>query len=299
MDAKPNFIKIWIMAIRPKTLWAAVVPVLVGFAMACEAGFIKPLLFITILLNAIAIQITTNLANDLFDFLKGADNALRTGPARVTQLGYVKTGQMIIALGISLLVSILLGIYLVITGGTPILIIGILSLIFAVLYTGGPFPLGYLGLGDLFVFVFFGPVALWGTYFLMVQDISNAVFISLMLIGCSIGFLSAAILIVNNLRDIKEDELAGKKTLAVRFGALFSKIEYLIMIGLGSVLPLANYMYTHKHKWSMSAALIFIPGLLLIRKVFNNTGAELNSVLASTAQLLLLFGFLFSLGWLI
>lgn len=288
--------QVWVLAARPKTLWAGIIPVIVGAVMAFEAGEFHLISFLATLACAVLIQVGTNFANDLLDFQKGADNEARKGPMRVTQARLVTMHQMKIATITVLALAFLVGIYLVWRAGWPILIIGLLSILFAVLYTGGPFPLGYTGLGDIFVLIFFGPVAVGGTYYIFAGHINRAV----LLAGCALGMIATAILVVNNLRDMETDRRSGKNTLAVRFGGRFAKAEYLAMICGATLLPIIIYFTEGSHGWAILAALYIFPAIPVIRKVFTDAdGHVLNDALAGTARLMAVFGFLFSLGWLL
>ncbi|MFQ5453004.1 MAG: 1,4-dihydroxy-2-naphthoate polyprenyltransferase [Candidatus Zixiibacteriota bacterium] len=247
------------------------------------------------LLGAIMIQIGTNFANDYFDYQKGADQKDRLGPTRVTQAGLVNPSTMKSATIFIFTIAILAGTYLVWRGGLPILLIGLLSIIFGILYTAGPFPLGYIGLGDVFVLIFFGPVAVGGTYYVQTLEINIPVILS----GLAPGLFSVAILTVNNLRDINSDSEVGKKTLAVRFGTSFSKLEYLLSIVLACFIPLLLYINYQKHLYSVITLVVLIIAVPSIKKLFTTEGRELNNVLASTGKLLLLYSLLFSIGWLL
>ena len=216
--------KIWLLASRPKTLWASISPVVIGTAMAYADGKFHWLSAVVALTAAVLIQIGTNIANDYFDYKRGVDAGERLGPLRVTQAGLVKPETVKAAFIIVFSLAFLLGFYLIWRGGYPILIIGLLSVLFGILYTGGPFPLGYTGLADLFVLIFFGPIAVGGTYYVQALAIKPTIIIA----GFSPGLLATAILTINNLRDIKTDRRAGKKTLAVRFEANFAKIEHVL-----------------------------------------------------------------------
>ena len=200
-------VQIWIMAARPKTLWAAVAPVAMGIAMAADAGGMHIPAALAALFGAVMIQIGTNLANDYFDYRKGTDQPGRLGPTRVTQAGLVTPHAMRIAITVTFSLAVVAGAYLVWRGGWPIVAVGLLSILFGFLYTAGPYPLGYNGLGDIFVLIFFGPVAVGGTYYVQTLDINTAVLIA----GLAPGLFSVAILTVNNLRDIGTDAEAGKK----------------------------------------------------------------------------------------
>ncbi len=290
-------IKIWFEASRPKTLWAAVAPVLIGSAMAYSDGKIHLLSACVALLGAMLIQIGTNFANDYFDFKKGVDTKDRLGPVRATGAGLVKPLNMRNAFILVFFMAFLVGIYLIDRAGWPIFVIGILSIIFGILYTGGPYPLGYNGLGDIFVLIFFGPVAVGGTYYVQALDITWPV----VLAGLSPGLISTALLTVNNLRDIHTDRRAGKRTLAVRFGVLFTRMEYLIAILVAScIVPLILlYMEPH-HPYILAGLFVFLFALPSIKAVFlNEINAELNIVLGRTGKILLLYSIIFSLGWIL
>jgi len=288
--------QVWLLAARPKTLWAGIIPVIVGTIMAFEAGKYHLISFFATLACAVLIQVGTNFANDLLDFQKGADNEAREGPMRVTQARLVTPHQMKVATITILALAFLVGIYLVWRAGWPILLIGLLSILFAVLYTGGPHPLAYMGLGDIFVLIFFGPVAVGGTYYIFAGHINRAV----LLAGFALGMIATAILVVNNLRDVETDRRSGKKTLAVRFGGRFAKAEYLAMLSGATLLPIIIYLTEGRHGWAILAALYIFPAIPVIKKVFRSAnGRVLNDALAGTARLMAVFGFLFSLGWLL
>jgi 1,4-dihydroxy-2-naphthoate octaprenyltransferase len=203
----------WMLAIRVPTLSAAVVPVLVGSAIAARDNRFSSLIFIVVMCAALLIQIGTNLTNDLFDFQKGADTGTRLGPVRVVQAGLLSQREVAAGSALSFGLAILLGLYLAAVGGWPIVAIGLAAVASGIAYTGGPWPLGYHGLGDVFVFVFFGVVAVVGTFYLQSGNVTGAALIA----SLPVAMLVTAILVVNNLRDIDTDRLAGKRTLAVRF----------------------------------------------------------------------------------
>ena len=287
-------LRAWVMAARPPTLPAAVVPVLVGTAAVFGLGF-RALPFVAALLASALIQIGTNFANDYFDFHKGADTAERLGPIRVTQSGLIAPdtvrNAMILVFGLAALV----GLYLVFVGGWPILAIGLLSIAAGVLYTGGPFPLAYNGLGDVFVFLFFGLVAVCGTAYLHVGGVpAVAAFAAL-----PVALIVTAIIVVNNLRDIDTDRQARKHTLAVLLGRRATRVEYLLLVTvaylllpLGPLLGLTNW-------WSLLPLLTLPLAIRLIRTVFQVEGRPLNRALAGTGRLHLLFGVLFAIGLLL
>ena len=248
------------------------------------------------LLGALLIQIGTNLSHDYFDYDKGADTEERLGPARATQAGWIRPE---IILRSSLLVfaaAVIIGIFLVLRGGWPIVLIGIASVICGILYTGGPYPLAYLGLGEIFVVIFFGPVATLGTYYVQALEFSKEVFIA----GLAPGLLSTALIAVNNLRDIPTDIKARKRTLAVRFGYRFARIEYTLCILGGLFIPLLLVFMLENHWFSLIASFALIPAFFPIRDVVSGISGEmLNETLAKTGKVLLIFSILFSAGWLI
>ncbi|NKB24277.1 MAG: 1,4-dihydroxy-2-naphthoate polyprenyltransferase [Kiritimatiellae bacterium] len=285
---------IWIIACRPKTLWAAFSPVLIGTAIAYSDGFVHLLSASVALLFAVFIQIGTNFCNDVADFKKGADTKERKGPLRATQAGLVSPQTMIWATSLAFGIAFLFCLYLIYRAGWPIAIIGIFSILFGILYTAGPFPLGYHGLGDLFVLVFFGPVAVVTTYYVQALEINWIVILA----GFPPGFLSVAILVVNNLRDREEDAKVGKKTWAVRFGKTFARLEYVTCIGGAVIIPVFLVFRLSERMYALTTILILILALPAIRKMFNATsGTVLNPLLGYTAKLLLLYSVLFAMGW--
>ncbi len=288
-------LKIWLMASRPKTLAAAIAPVIIGSAMAFQSGGFHIRAALAALFGAVMIQIGTNFANDYFDYKSGADDNDRLGPTRATQAGLVAPSTMKTATAVAFGLAFAAGIYLVWRGGWPIVAIGLFSIAFGVLYTAGPFPLAYTGLADPFVLLFFGPVAVGGTYYVQTLQINPTV----ILIGLAPGLFSVAILTVNNLRDIKSDRLAGRKTLPVRFGVRFARYEYLLSILIAALLPTIICTITRRQFYSALALLILLPAIGSIRKVFTVDGVVLNDVLAATGRLLLLFSLIFSIGWII
>ena len=291
-------IGIWILAARPKTLWAAVAPVLIGTAMAY--GGLLPLDWLSVVstfAGALLIQIGTNFANDYFDFVKGTDTAHRIGPTRATQAGLVSPAVMRRAFQIAFGLALVPGAYIIWRGGWPFVVIGVLSIISGILYTGGPYPLGYLGLGDCFVLVFFGPVAVGGTYYLHALEVTPAALIA----GVASGLFSVAILAVNNMRDMDEDRRAGKKTLAVRFGRTFARVEYVTCIIAGAfIIPLYFYASTEDRLFALVPMIVIPASIPAIKTVLVTAdGPTLNGVLAKTGKMLLLFSIVFSLGWIL
>jgi 1,4-dihydroxy-2-naphthoate octaprenyltransferase len=287
--------KVWWLASRPKTLPAALAPVLIGTAMAVGSGKGHLLSAILAACGALLIQIGTNFANDYFDFVQGADDHTRTGPTRATQAGWVKPSAMRTAFVLTFALAALIGAYLVYRGGWPIVLIGALSILLGIMYTGGPFPLGYYGLGDIAVFIFFGLVAVGGTYYVQALEWPAMVWVS----GIAPGCFSTAILDINNYRDIHSDRKAGKRTLVVRFGPGFAKTEFALCIVLGSLTPLVLIAFFDAPALSALSALTLVAAIPTLRKVFTlEPGPVYNTILAETGKLLLLYSILFSVGWL-
>ncbi len=285
-------LQIWLLAARPKTLPAAAAPVVVGTAVAIGEAVFQWGPALAALLGALLIQIGTNFANDVFDYKKGADTTERLGPTRVTQAGLLPPETVMVGMWLTFGLAVLIGGYLVWVGGWPIILIGILSILAGIAYTGGPFPLGYNGLGDLFVFIFFGVVAVCGTYYVQAGTVSPAAIWA----SLPVGFLATAILVVNNLRDIDTDRLAGKKTLAVRFGRRGAQIEYLLLVGLSYLIPLLMGL-TGVASWWVIITFLSLPlVILLARMIFTQKGRPLNAALAGTARLELVYSFLLSVG---
>ena len=245
------------------------------------------------LVCAVLIQVATNFANDLLDFEKGADTEARLGPKRITQAGLASPAAMRRGIVTVLALTFLCGLYLVWRGGWPILVVGLVSVAAGLLYTGGPRPLGYMGLGDVLVFVFFGPVAVAGTYYVQALTVNPTVVVA----GLGPGLISVAMLAVNNLRDTDEDHRAGKKTLAVRFGRGFARAEYIAAVVAACVLPLALHLASGRHPWSIAGCFTVVAALPAFRRLLTCEGASLNPVLARTGGLLLIYSALFSVGW--
>ncbi len=284
---------VWILASRPKTLWAAIAPVIIGTALAYSEGKAYPLAALAALMGAILIQVGTNFANDYFDFAKGTDTVERLGPTRVTQAGLVSPRSIKRAIVASFGLALLAGIFLVWRGGYPVMIIGLLSILCGILYTAGPYPLGYHGLGELFVLLFFGPVAVGGTFYTQALAICPQV----VLLGFSPGLFSVAILIINNLRDIEQDCAARKRTLAVRFGAKFSRLEFLLCVVMAVMIPVAMTLAGHLPRLTL-VTLVTLPlaAPVVWPVLAGATGFALNDSLAATGKLLLAFSILLSIG---
>lgn len=289
-------LKNWLLAIRPKTLPAAAAPVLIGAAMAFGDGLHHFPTAVLCLLGALAIQIGTNLANDYYDFKKGTDTPQRVGPVRVTQAGLISPSRVKTAFIAAFAFSALICALLVQRGGWPIAAIGIAAILSGIFYTAGRYPLGYLGLGDVFVFVFFGPVAVGGTYYVQSFELNAAVILA----GIAPGLFSMAILTVNNLRDMESDARSGKRTLAVRFGRSFAQSEYLFCVLGGSLVPVVIYLVIQDHLPVLACVLTSLMAVPLIETVLTREdGESLNSALAATGKILLSYSVLFSLGWIL
>lgn len=283
----------WLMAIRPKTLPAALSPVLVGTALAVADGVFAPLPAVAAIIGALLIQIGTNLANDYFDYVKGTDVAGRKGPTRVAQSGLISLSYLRLGIAVTFALAALAGLYLVMVGGWPILVIGVASLISAFAYSGGPFPLGYHGLGDLFVFLFFGLAAVCGTYYIQALTLTPETVMA----AVPIGALTVAILVVNNLRDIETDRRTGKRTLAVMIGPHSTRLEYIILLVVAYAVPVMFWMVGWASVWVMLPWLTAPLALRLLQTLYRTTeGQPLNRALAGTANLDLAFSLLFALG---
>jgi 1,4-dihydroxy-2-naphthoate polyprenyltransferase len=280
----------WVLAARPATLTAAFVPVGVGTGAAMASGGARWLPALAALLGAFAIQIGTNFANDVFDAERGADTEERVGPTRAVQAGLLSgsavRGGMMAAFGF----ATLCGVYLVVVAGWPVVAIGVASIASGIAYTGGPYPLGYHGLGDVFVMFFFGFVAVTGTCFVQTGDVSAVAVAA----SVPVGSLATAILVVNNLRDRATDAKAGKRTLAVRLGRRGAEIEYAACLVLAYLVPVG--LSVRLGPWLLSPLASGPLAARLFARLRREEGASLNPVLVDTAKLLLVHGVLFALG---
>jgi 1,4-dihydroxy-2-naphthoate polyprenyltransferase len=288
----PSAVGSWILAARPKTLSAASVPVLVGSACAFALESFRWGPALAALGGALLLQIGANFANDVYDYEKGADTAERLGPTRAVQAGLITPAAMKRGMFVVFALSLLLGGYLTWVAGPIILGIGLVSIVSAIAYTGGPYPLGYNGLGDLFVFAFFGLVAVCGSVFVQTGNVPA------LALWCSlpVGALATAILVVNNLRDWEQDARVGKRTLAVRWGPRAVVYEYWLLLALAYAVPLFLATGSAHGRFVLLPLLTLPLGRKLMRAVASERGRELNARLAGTAKLLLLFGLLFALG---
>ncbi len=284
--------KLWFVASRPKTLPAAVAPVLAGSATAYREGVFDAAPAFVALIVALFIQVGTNFVNDYGDYKKGTDKKDRVGPQRFLASGIITPGQVKKAIFISFGIAFLFGLYLVRIGGLPALAVGIFSILAGIAYTAGPFPLAYNGLGDVFVMIFFGFVATAGTYYVQALSVSPLV----LWVAVPVGLLITNILVVNNYRDADEDKRSNKKTLAVIFGKAFARFQYVASIVLSYLVLIYLFL-----KYDFSYA-VFLPFLLLpfavklMREIFNKKGAALNETLGKTALFSAAFSLLLSIG---
>jgi 1,4-dihydroxy-2-naphthoate octaprenyltransferase len=279
---------VWLLAARPRTLTAAVAPVLVGSALAHRLGGFRAGPALAALLSSIFIQIGTNLANDYSDFKRGADTEARVGPRRVTQSGLVAPRTVKRAALLCFGVAALIGAFLASVAGWPILVIGLASIAAGWLYTGGPWPLGYHGLGDVFVFVFFGLVATTGTVYVQLLRVPREALLAAVPVGC----FATAILVVNNLRDRGTDAAAGKRTLAVKLGVAATRAQYLLI----AIIAFATIPLLPGRPLALLALPLLWPPL---RRVFQQEGAALNPALGETARLQLVAAALMAGGLLL
>jgi 1,4-dihydroxy-2-naphthoate polyprenyltransferase len=293
VPGEASAVRIWVMAARVRTLPAAIAPVLVGTSLALGSGRFDPFAFVAALLGAIFIQVGTNLSNDYSDARRGADTEDRLGPVRVTAGGLVPPRQVLIATYVTFGLAVLCGIYLVAVAGWGLIAVGAASILAGVLYTGGPRPYGYEGLGELFVFLFFGIVAVTGSYYVQVQHLPWQAF------ACAVpvGLLASAILVVNNVRDIDTDRRAGKRTLAVRLGRERTRTLYTAMLAVAFLTAPLPWAFDSMSAWLLLpwAALPLAVSLAQVVRT-RLDGPSLNGALARTGLLQLLFCLLFSAG---
>jgi 1,4-dihydroxy-2-naphthoate octaprenyltransferase len=291
VGATPSTLAAWFFAARPRTLVAGAVPVAVGSAVAAHDGRFAPLPALAALLGALLIQVGTNLTNDYYDFKRGADNADRLGPPRATQQGWLAPRAVLTGALTCFALAVLVGLYLVAVAGPVLVAVGLVSIAAGYAYTGGPFPLAYNGLGDLFVLVFFGFVAVCGTYYVQAQTVSPMALVA----AVPVGLLGVALLAVNNTRDAATDRAAGKRTLVVRFGAGFGKAEYLGAIAVSALVPVVMVV-GGASPWVLLPLASLPFAVAPTRLVLTQTGPVLNQALAGTAKLQMIFGLLFALG---
>ena len=289
----PNFLQRWWLAIRPKTLPAAIAPVILGWAIAYQSGSFHILAALASLMIALLIQIGTNLINDVVDLSRGADTEARTGPTRVTQSGMLTPQQVWAGVIVAFGVSVLLGLYLVLITGLPALILGIASLLAGIAYTAGPYPLAYNGLGGLFVLIFFGFGAVGGTVLVTADSLPAATWYG----ALAAGVLTVNILVINNIRDIETDQAAGRTNLAVRFGRQAAEWQYALNLVLAFAMPFLLICEGLASFWAL-LPMITLPRGIQIWQILRSgrSGRELNPQLGRTAQLLLGFCLLLAIG---
>ncbi len=282
----------WLLAARPKTLSAAVVPVIVGSALAArEPAAVTWWVFACALVGAVLIQIATNFINDALDFKKGADTHERLGPVRVTQAGLISAEKVMAAAWLCLLGAALCGIPLIVRGGWPMLVIGLASIAAAYAYTGGPYPLAYHGLGEIFVLIFFGFVAVGGTFYAHSLQLTPSALIA----GFAAGSLANVLLVINNLRDIDNDRKSNKRTLVVRFGERFARAE-IALYALAPFVAVAWIAWLRDQSWLLVTLVALPAALAVIGRVMRSRGAELNRCLALGGALQWAYGLLFVIG---
>lgn len=285
-------VRAWALAARPKTLTAAAAPVLVGAALAWQARGFAAGPAAAALLGALLLQIGSNFANDVYDYEKGADTDARLGPLRVTQAGLLSAREVRRGMWVVFGLALLVGVYLALVAGWPVVAIGLASIAAAIAYTGGPLAFGYRGLGDLFVLIFFGFVAVCGTAFVQMGEVPRAAWPA----GLMEGFLATAILVVNNVRDHETDRAAGKRTVPAVFGRAVGVAEYgILLVGAYTI---AWWMVWREYvsAWSLLVFLTFPIAVVLIVHLRKYRGPVLNQTLSRTAKLLFVFSILFSAG---
>lgn len=300
----------WLLATRPRTLPAAIAPVLVGSAAAYAADAFVPLAAGICLLFALLMQVTTNFANDYFDHVKGLDTAARVGPTRAVASGQIRPAVMLAATLVVTALALCVGLLLIRYGGWWLLAVGILSALCAIAYTGGPYPLGYNGLGDIFAFLFFGPVAVGGTYYVQAGRLGAVA----LLAGAGVGLLVANILVVNNYRDLEGDAAGGKRTLVVRFGRRFAWWQYVVSLVLAVCMPVLMWLFWDASAWVLLPLLVLLPGGKMATTLWRagrgefepafasagvavtSEGPVLNRLLGKTALLAVLYALLLSIG---
>ncbi len=283
----------WVHAARPRTLYAIAAPVMIGAALAYANGVFRWGPAVAALAGGLLIQIGTNIANDYYDFVKGADTADRLGAPRVTQSGLLPAAAVKRGMWVVFAAAVAVGVYLVGQGGWPVLVVGVAAIAAGLGYTAGPVPIGYVGLGDLFTFVFFGPVAVAGTYFVQAGTLTWGT----LLAGAGVGALATAILVVNNLRDIPTDRAAGKRTLAVRLGVQATRIEYVLLLLLGGAVPVVGLVMDTWPPTVLLALPAFAFGADAVRRVMTFTDPRtLNPALGGTARFVGVYGLTFAIG---
>lgn len=290
--SRPSTWYLWFLAARPKTLPASIAPIVVGTGVAIHEGGFHLLTAIMALLTALLLQIAANFANDALDFTRGADTPDRTGPTRIVSSGYVSVNAVLRATAITLILATLSGLYLVWRGGWPFLVLGIFAIICAFAYTGGPWPLAYLGLGEVFVFIFFGPIAVTGTAYLQTLDLTT------LAVAASVpsGLMAICILLVNNVRDLEQDRRAGKHTVAVRIGDKASRREYVLIQQFTLAIPFLFWTFGWLNAWALLTILSWPVFWQLWRQISERKGQALNATLGATGRASLIYSVLLALA---
>jgi 1,4-dihydroxy-2-naphthoate octaprenyltransferase len=291
-DVAAGSVRAWLLAARPATLTAAFAPVAVGTACAWRVDRFRWDAALAALVGAFLIQIATNFANDMYDFEKGADTEERLGPVRAAQAGLLTARELRRGIAVTFALALGVGVYLTWVAGPVVVAIGLSSMAAGLAYTGGPFPLAYNGLGDVFVMVFFGFVAVCGTTFVQALYVPGVAWVA----AIPIGALATAILAVNNVRDFEGDAKAGKRTLVVRFGRKAGVLEYAVLLALAYVIPVGMLSLRFSSAWVCLPLLTLPWGARLLCSVSADRGVVLNRTLAGTAQLLSVYGLFFALG---
>ena len=285
-------VQAWKLAVRPPTLTAAMSPVFVGTAVAISRDEFRALPALAALFGALCLQVGANFANDVFDFKRGADTADRLGPPRATQMGLITPNQMLVGMWLTLGLALLAGVYLAVVGGWPVVAFGLASIAAAIIYTGGPWPIGYHALGDVFTFVFFGLVAVVGTYFVQAKETTALAWLAAVPVGCTV----TAILVVNNLRDIDTDRATGKKTLAVVIGRKATRGWFVVLLAAAYAVALGTIAAGASP--AVALVVLSLPAargpIQAIRA--DTRGGALNPILKATARFHLVFGVLFAIG---
>lgn len=289
----PGSLRVWVLASRPPTLTAAVAPVAVGTAVAVRDDVFDAGPAFAALLGALALQVGANFANDLSDFRRGADTADRIGPVRVTQNGLLSEHQVMLGMLASFLLAAVVGLYLTVVAGWIIVGVGLASILAAVTYTGGPWPFGYRGLGELFVFVFFGLVAVTGTYYVQAGEVTGSVIAAAVPVGLTV----TAILVVNNVRDIDTDRAAHKHTLAVYLGRRLARYQYLLIMAGAYIAAAALFLLGSFSGWTLLSWLSIPAAISPVVAVLTRIeGPPLNAALRATARLHFIFAILLAIG---
>ena len=291
-DVAPGSVRAWVLAARPATLTAAFAPVAVGTACAWRAGGLRWNTAFAAFVGAFLIQVATNFANDMYDFQKGADTEERLGPLRAAQAGLLTVAQLRRGIVVTFALALGVGVYLTWVAGPAVVVIGLSSIAAGLAYTGGPFPLAYNGLGDVFVMAFFGFVAVCGTAFVQALYVPDLAWLA----SIPIGALATAILAVNNVRDFEGDAAAGKRTVVVRFGRQGGVREYVVLLAVAYAAPIVILLLGWTGAWVCLPLLTVPIGVKLARSVARDRGVVLNETLAGTAKLLSVYGILLAIG---